>query len=233
MTSASPTPPDADADRVEILISIEEPRWEDRIGDIEGLCQRAAHAALAAALASAPGLLPEGPAEMSLVLADDDTVHELNRTYRGKDKPTNVLSFALHADGEDGSAGHEDFTDDGYEDEPDGDDDAPEDGEGDDFLSPGPAVPVLLGDVILAFETVEREAREQNKAFADHLTHLVTHGVLHLLGYDHIEDGEAEQMERLETQILSGFGIADPYAGGGHAPDDDDPGDAGTTQATH
>jgi probable rRNA maturation factor len=233
MTIASPPPPDADADRVEILISIEEPRWEEKISDIEGLCQRAAHAALAAALAAEPGLLPEGPAEMSLVLADDDTVHELNRTYRGKDKPTNVLSFALHADGEDGSDGDgDDFADDEYEDDPDGEDDA-EEGEGDDFLSPGPAVPVLLGDVILAFETVEREAREQNKAFADHLTHLVTHGVLHLLGYDHIEDGEAEQMERLETQILSGFGIADPYADGGHAPDDDDPGDAGTTLATH
>lgn len=233
MTIATPTPNDADADRVEILISIEEPRWEERIGDIDELCQRAAHAALAAAIALEPSLLPAGPAEMSLVLADDDTVHELNRTYRGKDKPTNVLSFALHADGEGGSAGDDDdFADDGYEHDPDGEDDA-EAGEDDDFLSPGPAVPVLLGDVILAFETVEREAREQNKAFADHLTHLVTHGVLHLLGYDHIEDAEAEQMERLETQILSGFGIADPYAGGAHAPDDDDPGDAGTTLATH
>jgi len=232
MTMASPPPADANADRVEILISIEEPRWEDRIDDIEGLCQRAAHAALVAALTAEPSLLPEGPAEMSLVLADDDTVHELNRTYRGKDKPTNVLSFALHADGEEGSAGDDDADDNEYEDDPDGEDDA-EEGQDDDFLSPGPAVPVLLGDVILAFETVEREAREQNKALADHLTHLVTHGVLHLLGYDHIEDGEAEQMEQLETQILSRFGIADPYADGAHAPDDDDPGDAGTTLATH
>jgi probable rRNA maturation factor len=162
--------------------------------------------------------------EMSLVLADDATVQELNKSYRGKDKPTNVLSFALYADGEAGG-------DEGEWDEDEAEADDPDDGDGDgdvDFLSPDDAVPVLLGDVILAFETVDREAREQGKALANHLTHLVTHGVLHLLGYDHLEDSEAEQMERLETQILSGLGIADPYAGrdpaGGYSAPDD-PGD--------
>lgn len=221
---------------VDILTSVEEPRWEQALPDVEDLCLRAARAALAGAARDSADLLPEGPAELSLVLADDATVHELNRTYRGKDKPTNVLSFALHADGADEEEFSQDADDPG-DDPDDGQDDDTDAtdgdyGEEDDFPSPGAAVPVLLGDIILAYETVEREAREQGKPLASHLTHLVTHGVLHLLGYDHIEDSEAERMERLETHILSGLGIADPYAGGFHAPDDE-PGAAGTRPATH
>jgi probable rRNA maturation factor len=210
-------------DRVDIALSIEDERWEAAVADVEMLCERSARSALAAANAQDPDWLPEGPVEMSVILADDATVQELNKNYRGKDKPTNVLSFALYADGG-GEEGGEEDEDEGEEvEEPD--EDGLEDGNVE-FLSPEAPVPVILGDVILAFETVEREAREQRKAFADHLAHLVTHGVLHLLGYDHIEDSEAEQMERLETQILSGLGIADPYAGlpeGHRAPDD--PGD--------
>ncbi|MGQ3047941.1 MAG: rRNA maturation RNase YbeY [Niveispirillum sp.] len=210
-------------DRVEIALSIEDERWEASVADVEMLCERSARSALAAAHAQDPDWLPGGPIEMSVILADDDTVKELNKNYRGKDKPTNVLSFALYADG-----GDEEGDDEGFENEEQDEEelgDEPDDGDVE-FLSPEAPVPVILGDVILAFETVEREAREQRKAFADHLAHLVTHGVLHLLGYDHIEDSEAEQMERLETQILSGLGIADPYAGlpeGHRAPDD--PGD--------
>ena len=75
-----------------------------------------------------------------------------------------------------------------------------------------PRAPYLLGDVVLAFETVNREAAEQGKPLADHLRHLVVHGVLHLLGYDHEEPGEAERMEGLEIQVLAGLGVADPYA---------------------
>lgn len=207
-------------DRVEIALSIEDERWEASVADVEMLCERSARFALAAAHAQDPDWLPAGPVEMSVILADDDTVQELNKNYRGKDKPTNVLSFALYADGGDEEGEDEGFE--GEEQDEDEPDDEP-DGEDVEFLSPEAPVPVILGDVILAFETVEREAREQRKAFADHLAHLVTHGVLHLLGYDHIEDSEAEQMERLETQILSGLGIADPYAGlpeGHRAPDD-------------
>lgn len=70
----------------------------------------------------------------------------------------------------------------------------------------------LLGDVVVAFETTRREAEEQGKQLDAHLTHLIVHGVLHLLGYDHLVDDEAEQMERLETDILSGLGVDDPYA---------------------
>lgn len=72
---------------------------------------------------------------------------------------------------------------------------------------PGP----LIGDVIVAYETTAREAEEEGKSFEDHFTHLLVHGLLHLFGYDHIEDDEAEEMEALETEILAGLGVADPY----------------------
>jgi len=71
--------------------------------------------------------------------------------------------------------------------------------------------PMILGDVVLAFETVAREAAEQNKPLADHLRHLVVHGVLHLLGFDHESDAEAEVMEAREREILAGLGVPDPY----------------------
>lgn len=163
---------------VDIAVSREAGGWAE---DAEWLAERAALAALAAAYDD-----EEGPAELSVVLADDELVHRLNREYRGKDKPTNVLSFALTEAEE------------------------PEAQEG---------VPVMLGDVILAYETVAREAAEQRKSFNDHMTHLVMHGVLHLLGYDHETDDEAEEMEALETRLLATLGIADPYAANHQPPD--------------
>ena len=81
-------------------------------------------------------------------------------------------------------------------------------------LDPGPApegAPRLLGDVVLAFETVRNEAADQGKPLADHLGHLVVHGVLHLLGFDHEDAAEAERMEALETAVLAGIGVPDPY----------------------
>lgn len=111
----------------------------------------------------------KGDFEIAVVLADDAFVQNLNKQYRGKDKPTNVLSFpASLGDGE-------------------------------------------LGDIILAFETIEREAAEQQKTFRNHATHLLVHGFLHLLGYDHIEEKEAEIMEKLEIKILKKLGISNPY----------------------
>ena len=74
-----------------------------------------------------------------------------------------------------------------------------------------PGAPILLGDVVLAFETVAREADEQGKPLADHLSHLIVHGVLHLLGYDHATEAEAATMESLETSILATLGVPDPY----------------------
>ena len=74
-------------------------------------------------------------------------------------------------------------------------------------------MPLELGDIALGFETGAREAAEQGKPLAHHVEHLVVHGVLHLLGYDHLEDDQAERMERLEARILAGIGVSDPYAG--------------------
>lgn len=80
-------------------------------------------------------------------------------------------------------------------------------------LEPGNMPGPMLGDIIIAFETVEREARDLEKSFDDHLTHLLVHGFLHLFGYDHIETEDAEEMEELETRILAKLGLSDPYAG--------------------
>lgn len=77
----------------------------------------------------------------------------------------------------------------------------------------------MLGDVILAFETVAREAREEGKSLADHVSHLVVHGVLHLFGHDHLNDADADAMERLERRALARIGVADPYAALGAAAD--------------
>lgn len=78
-------------------------------------------------------------------------------------------------------------------------------------LQPGQEPGEILGDIVIARETVEREAAEENKSFDDHLSHLVVHGLLHLMGYDHQNDDEAEQMEALERKILASLGISDPY----------------------
>jgi len=123
---------------------------------------------------------PAEDAELCIVLADDAFVRMLNRTYRGKDQPTNVLSFPVET--------------------------IPV------MAGPEPLQSSLLGDVVLSRETIAREAAGQGKTFSDHLAHLIVHGVLHLLGHDHEEDAQAEEMEALERDILEDLGIADPYA---------------------
>ncbi|MGC4392101.1 rRNA maturation RNase YbeY [Agrobacterium sp. M50-1] len=80
-------------------------------------------------------------------------------------------------------------------------------------LEPGGMPGPMLGDIVIARETVEREALELDKSFEDHLTHLLVHGFLHLFGYDHMDEEEAEEMESLETRILAVLGLSDPYAG--------------------
>ena len=129
-----------------------------------------------AAAALAIGIEETDAVEVSIVLADNAFVQDLNKTYRGKDAPTNVLSFEAEAE-------------------------------------PMPGEPEILGDVILAQETCAREAAETETPFEHHLAHLAVHGVLHLLGYDHIEPSDADEMEALEIEILAKFGIENPYAG--------------------
>lgn len=175
---------------VDILVTVEADGWLAALPESETLCLRAAGAALEAAA----GRLRAGPAELSVVLADDAAVHVLNRTWRGKDAPTNVLSFPFH------ELNSLEENDESMKIKPV------------ESVAAGPPVPLLLGDVILAHETVAREADAQSKPLADHVTHLVVHGVLHLLGFDHVEDLDAARMERTETEILARLGIADPYA---------------------
>ncbi len=112
--------------------------------------------------------------EITVRIVDEAESHELNLTYRGKDRPTNVLSFPFEC-------------------------------------PPEVEIP-LLGDLIICRQVVEREAQEQQITLDSHWAHMIVHGCLHLQGYDHIEDDEAEIMESLETQIMQNLGFADPYA---------------------
>ncbi|ABM23897.1 MULTISPECIES: rRNA maturation RNase YbeY [Shewanella] len=112
-------------------------------------------------------------AELTIRIVDSRESQMLNSTYRGKDKPTNVLSFP--------------------------------------FEAPAEIELPLLGDLVICAAVVENEAREQNKTLEAHWAHMVVHGCLHLLGYDHIEDEEAEEMESLETQLIESLGFTNPY----------------------
>ncbi|MGL4475692.1 MAG: rRNA maturation RNase YbeY [Shewanella sp.] len=112
-------------------------------------------------------------AELTIRIVDEAESQSLNHDYRGKDKPTNVLSFPFEA-------------------------------------PPGIELP-LLGDLVICAKVVENEALTQNKALQAHWAHMVIHGCLHLLGYDHINDEEAEEMESLEIELIQSLGYPDPY----------------------
>ncbi|WP_417533462.1 rRNA maturation RNase YbeY [Marinobacterium stanieri] len=112
--------------------------------------------------------------EVCIRIVDAEESQSLNAEYRGKDKPTNVLSFPFEVP---------------------------------------PGIPVtLLGDLVICAEVVVAEAEEQEKALFDHWAHMVVHGTLHLLGFDHINDDDAEEMEALERTLLARLNIADPYS---------------------
>lgn len=112
--------------------------------------------------------------ELSIRIVDEHESQSLNHQYRGKDKPTNVLSFPAD-------------------------------------LPPELELP-LLGDLVICANVVEREAKEQNKVLEAHWAHMTIHGCLHLLGYDHIDDAEAEAMESLESQLIMSLGYSEPYS---------------------
>ena len=117
-------------------------------------------------------------AEVSLVLTDDAAIRALNRQWRGRDAPTNVLSFPAPR-----VSGVEEI-----------------------------GASAMLGDIAIAFETLAREAEAENKPFQAHLAHLAVHGFLHLLGFDHENDADAEHMESRERAVLEALGVSDPYA---------------------
>ncbi|MGX8010305.1 rRNA maturation RNase YbeY [Mesorhizobium sp. ORM8.1] len=117
-----------------------------------------------------------GVSELSIVFSDDAHIQALNAQWRGKDKPTNVLSFPAFP------------------------------------FAKGRPLPPMLGDIVLAAETIAREAALEDKPLANHITHLVIHGLLHLLGHDHETGAEAEEMEAIERRALARLAIPDPYA---------------------
>jgi probable rRNA maturation factor len=132
----------------------------------DALLRRAARAAFRASPRS------DRSFSVTLVLMADAEMRDLNRLWRGKDAPTNVLSFPADAARDRG----------------------------------------FLGDIVLAFETAQLEAKERGISLAAHVSHLVVHGMLHLLGFDHAGDKEAKRMERVERIALASIGVADPYA---------------------
>lgn len=153
-------------------------------GSAESWTKLADRAARAAIVETPHGEIVDHPAcfELSIRLTDDAEVHALNAAYRNADKPTNVLSFPMLPPDFMDAAA---LTDDGE---------------------------ILLGDVVLAYETCAREAAEKGISLADHATHLMIHGVFHLLGYDHaVNEDQALEMEAMETRALASLGIADPY----------------------
>jgi probable rRNA maturation factor len=155
-----------------------DPEW-DSSSRWAGLVRNAAEAAIAE---SAFPKLAESDrhVELSVRLADDGEVKALNARWRGKDKPTNVLSFRQLEPAE----------------LSDVDENGPE---------------LMLGDLVLARGVCEREAQDKAIPLEDHATHLIVHGTLHLLGYDHQDDRQAEEMESREVRALARLGIADPY----------------------
>ena len=150
-----------------IEVEVDDPAWTVALPNAVQIVARAAEAALDEI---APGEA-EAAVVVAVLLADDDSVADLNQRFRGKAGPTNVLSFPA---------------------------------------APNPEG--QLGDIALAFGVCAGEASDQGKTLEQHLIHLVVHGVLHLLGYDHETDGEAEAMEALERSILETLGVPDPYA---------------------
>lgn len=160
---------------LDVEVVMRSSRWAKTLPTSAALARRAAR--LAVSRARIPRRAGDAKLEACVVLAGDRFVRSLNRRFRHRDRPTNVLSFAA-LEGDDVRAGKV----------------------------------VLLGDVVVAFETATKEAAGQGKRLAHHLSHLVVHGMLHLLGYDHETATAARTMERLEARILSELGIDDPYA---------------------
>ena len=161
-------------------IVIEEPRWET--AGLEDIAERAAQAVLTELGMSAEGYL------ISVMGCDDMRIAALNADFRGKPKPTNVLSWPSEERAPDTAGGVPE---------------RPEPGDSDD--------PEELGDIAIAWGVCQAEALEHGKAFDHHVTHLVAHGVLHLLGYDHETDEDAALMEGIEIRALARLGIGNPY----------------------
>jgi len=160
-----------------VELVLEAPEWASALPDLEALADAAARAALTGA--------GRDPAawSLSLLACDDGRIAALNGDFRGRSRPTNVLSWPAH------DPVPADFAT------------SPPDG--------GPRA--HLGDVALALQTCAREAEEAGISLKDHATHLILHGVLHLLGFDHGTEAEAARMEDIERRAMAALGLSDPY----------------------
>lgn len=147
---------------VTLDLRIEDKNWTDAIADLEAVCEKALGAGHA---------IVRKRGEVALLLTDDEEMHQLNRDWRGKDKPTDVLSFPA-----------------------------------DEMEAP------FLGDIAIGYGISSADASTRGIPLASHLSHLLIHGYLHLLGYDHMEDTDAREMEDLEVRALATLDIADPYS---------------------
>ncbi len=157
--------------KYDIDVTLSADSWLEENPDIEILTKAIIHQCLDKLIQSIPHI------EVSVVLADNQFLQGLNKKYRGKNAPTNVLSFPIT----------------------------------DMEILVAPAPFLSLGDIIIAHETIKAESAAQNKSFTDHFTHMLVHGCLHLLHYDHMDEEEAQEMEALEIDILKDMGITNPY----------------------
>lgn len=170
---------------LEIAANIQDSEWENLVPNLEDLYCQATNRVIEALDEKegiSPGSHKKATVEISFLFTDDANIQTLNREYRDQDKPTNVLSFP------DTEISEVALVESAKLDES-----------------------LFFGDIILARETIFAEATVQQKSILDHLNHLLVHGLLHLAGYDHIDDDEAEIMEALEIKILEGLGISNPY----------------------
>lgn len=163
-------------DLVDLTLVLHDARWRSLVPNTEQF----ARSVIMEALKAIPGRVPKPKKdrlpEIACLFTNDAEIRILNRQFRGKDKATNVLSFAA------------------------------------DRSAPAPdEQPVIIGDLILSVDTIQAEAGDQGKTFANHTAHMLVHGILHLFEYDHEHDSEAEDMEKLEREVLGRLGIADPY----------------------
>jgi probable rRNA maturation factor len=157
-------------------------RWNRAFPLMQGKIEQAAAHAFTSA--KKPTAFKRRVFEINIILTDDANVKTLNKTYRGKNKPTNVLSFP--------QINLQKFRRTSL-----------------DVFPLKNAIP--LGDIVLAFQTIRAECLKQDKSLESHVIHLIVHGTLHLLGYDHMRAGEAKAMEKLECDILAALGYPDPY----------------------
>ncbi len=178
-----PVEPSPSLSNVAVSLSIEDPVWRDADLEIPLEDFIEAHVRTVLYTIEIPVLEKAEMVDVSVVLMNDAMIQSINHEYRGKNKPTNVLSFPQLTVEEIKSRD----------------------------LNINEFLP--LGDILISYETIVQEAKEQEKDFDAHFAHMIIHGMLHLLGYDHLEDDEAEEMEHVETLIMTGLGYKAPYEG--------------------